>query len=219
MSDAWQVEVWQGRRKTSRRGAVLLTTVPLQCSAGCTSLAFHPTQEGTFLVGTAEGPISKCSAERKSGPTQVCQQRGGREKGGLRDVRGGSPGSPSSPPQQCCRVQACHGRQRDVRACLSPVPLQVFQAHSMPVQAVVWNPCHQHAFLSASSDWSVRLWDSQDEAVRWGRVFVKRGLELGLLQGPPRASKARCLGGSACALCVPCLHLDRGNPFYQPPSA
>lgn len=111
-------------------GAVPLTTVaPAIPPAGCTSLAFHPTQEGTFLVGTAEGPINKCFAERKSGPTQVCtavvrawgvacRGCGACTRGGILDRSL----EPSTSTQQCLRGQPCRGSRRDPGVLLSTAP-------------------------------------------------------------------------------------------------
>jgi dynein intermediate chain 1, axonemal len=35
----------------------------------------------------------------------------------------------------------------------------VFEGHAMPVYAVKWNGFHSNIFLSASADWSVKVWD------------------------------------------------------------
>jgi len=40
--------------------------------------------------------------------------------------------------------------------------LDTYNAHHMPVYAVRWNKMHPRVFLSASADWSVKLWDSVD---------------------------------------------------------
>lgn len=37
--------------------------------------------------------------------------------------------------------------------------LATFSGHTMPVYAVRWSPYHPRVFLSASADWTVRLWD------------------------------------------------------------
>ena len=37
--------------------------------------------------------------------------------------------------------------------------LATFAGHTMPVYALRWSPFHPRVFLSASADWSVRLWD------------------------------------------------------------
>lgn len=37
--------------------------------------------------------------------------------------------------------------------------LDTYNAHQMPVYAVRWNHLHPRVFLSASADWSVKLWD------------------------------------------------------------
>lgn len=39
--------------------------------------------------------------------------------------------------------------------------LHMYCGHSMTVYAVRWNHIHHRMFLSASADWSVRLWDSR----------------------------------------------------------
>lgn len=38
--------------------------------------------------------------------------------------------------------------------------LNTYDGHSMPVYAVKWNYIHTRMFLSASADWTVKLWDS-----------------------------------------------------------
>lgn len=41
-----------------------------------------------------------------------------------------------------------------------------FEGHNMAVYTVCYNPFHQNVFLSASADWTVKLWDhDQDKAV------------------------------------------------------
>jgi hypothetical protein len=42
--------------------------------------------------------------------------------------------------------------------------LASWPAHSLAVYAVRWNPLHAPVFLSASADWSVKLWDSRAAA-------------------------------------------------------
>ncbi len=37
----------------------------------------------------------------------------------------------------------------------------LFEAHQMPVYAVRWNPFHSDVFLSASADWSVKVWNQK----------------------------------------------------------
>ncbi|KAM3621255.1 uncharacterized protein V6R79_008519 [Siganus canaliculatus] len=37
--------------------------------------------------------------------------------------------------------------------------LETFDAHSMAVDAVKWNPFHLMVFISCSSDWTVKIWD------------------------------------------------------------
>ena len=37
--------------------------------------------------------------------------------------------------------------------------LETYVGHNMAVYSVQWNPFHQKAFLSASADWSVKLWE------------------------------------------------------------
>jgi len=39
-------------------------------------------------------------------------------------------------------------------------PVQ-YEGHNMQVYAVRWNPFHENTFLSASEDWTVKLWDSK----------------------------------------------------------
>lgn len=39
--------------------------------------------------------------------------------------------------------------------------LSTYMAHHLAVYAVKWNHLHHNTFLSASADWSVKLWDSQ----------------------------------------------------------
>jgi dynein intermediate chain 1 len=39
--------------------------------------------------------------------------------------------------------------------------LATWPAHSLAVYSVRWNPLHHSVFLSASVDWSVKLWDSR----------------------------------------------------------
>jgi dynein intermediate chain 1 len=41
--------------------------------------------------------------------------------------------------------------------------LSTYAGHSMPVYSVRWNGLHPRMFLSASADWSVKLWDAQQE--------------------------------------------------------
>lgn len=38
--------------------------------------------------------------------------------------------------------------------------LQSYEGHSMPVYSVQWNKFHPRVFLSCSSDWSIKIWDS-----------------------------------------------------------
>jgi dynein intermediate chain 1 len=38
--------------------------------------------------------------------------------------------------------------------------LSTYTAHHLAVYAVKWNFIHHRTFLSASADWSVKLWDS-----------------------------------------------------------
>lgn len=38
--------------------------------------------------------------------------------------------------------------------------LSTYMAHHLSVYAVKWNYLHHKIFLSASADWSVKLWDS-----------------------------------------------------------
>ncbi|KAK9824529.1 hypothetical protein WJX72_011108 [[Myrmecia] bisecta] len=38
--------------------------------------------------------------------------------------------------------------------------LQTYEGHAMAVYAVKWNQLHMKTFLSASADWTVKLWDS-----------------------------------------------------------
>lgn len=38
--------------------------------------------------------------------------------------------------------------------------LSTYQGHSLAVYAVKWNWLHHRTFLSASADWSIKLWDS-----------------------------------------------------------
>ncbi|CAG5983207.1 unnamed protein product [Menidia menidia] len=37
--------------------------------------------------------------------------------------------------------------------------LETYDAHSMAVDAVKWNPFHPKVFISCSSDWTVKIWD------------------------------------------------------------
>ncbi|KAJ1094197.1 hypothetical protein NDU88_007275 [Pleurodeles waltl] len=37
--------------------------------------------------------------------------------------------------------------------------LDTYEAHSMAVDAVCWNPFHPKVFISCSSDWTVKIWD------------------------------------------------------------
>lgn len=37
--------------------------------------------------------------------------------------------------------------------------LHTYNAHSMAVYAVVWNPFHPRVFISCSADWTVKVWD------------------------------------------------------------
>uniref|UniRef100_A0A4W6CSA6 Dynein axonemal intermediate chain 1 n=1 Tax=Lates calcarifer TaxID=8187 RepID=A0A4W6CSA6_LATCA len=37
--------------------------------------------------------------------------------------------------------------------------LETYNAHSMAVDAVKWNPFHPKVFISCSSDWTVKIWD------------------------------------------------------------
>ena len=37
--------------------------------------------------------------------------------------------------------------------------LSTYHGHRLPVYAVRWNPFHPRVFLSASADWTARLWD------------------------------------------------------------
>ncbi|CAG9462428.1 unnamed protein product [Pedinophyceae sp. YPF-701] len=41
--------------------------------------------------------------------------------------------------------------------------LDTYNAHSLPVYAVRWNCVHPRVFLSASADWSVKLWDHTNQ--------------------------------------------------------
>mmetsp|Transcript_40248 Transcript_40248/g.105691 ORF Transcript_40248/g.105691 Transcript_40248/m.105691 type:complete len:264 (+) Transcript_40248:1218-2009(+) len=44
--------------------------------------------------------------------------------------------------------------------------LETYEGHSMAVYTVRWNPFHPNIFISASADWTVKLWDhSQKTAV------------------------------------------------------
>ena len=38
--------------------------------------------------------------------------------------------------------------------------LASYAGHDMAVYSVRWNACHPRSFVSASADWSVKLWDS-----------------------------------------------------------
>lgn len=42
--------------------------------------------------------------------------------------------------------------------------LDTYNAHHMPVYAVRWNNMHSRVFLSASADWTVKLWDHTNSA-------------------------------------------------------
>merc|ERR1712046_161261 len=37
--------------------------------------------------------------------------------------------------------------------------LETYEGHSMAVYTVRWNPFHERIFISASADWTVKLWD------------------------------------------------------------
>ncbi|XP_027657791.1 dynein intermediate chain 1, axonemal isoform X2 [Falco rusticolus] len=43
--------------------------------------------------------------------------------------------------------------------CYSSQFLDVFEAHHMAVDSVIWNPYHPKVFISCSSDWTVKIWD------------------------------------------------------------
>jgi len=40
----------------------------------------------------------------------------------------------------------------------SAQPLHSYQGHDMPIYSVQWNPFHPDVFLTASADWTVKLW-------------------------------------------------------------
>jgi dynein intermediate chain 1 len=44
---------------------------------------------------------------------------------------------------------------------VSSTPLDVFRSHSMAVYAVKWSPFSQKIFLSASADWTVKIWSTE----------------------------------------------------------
>lgn len=44
--------------------------------------------------------------------------------------------------------------------------LASYSGHDMAVYSVRWNACHPRSFVSASADWSVKLWDSTLDEVR-----------------------------------------------------
>ena len=44
--------------------------------------------------------------------------------------------------------------------------LASYGGHDMAVYAVRWNLCHPRTFVSASADWTVKLWDSALDEVR-----------------------------------------------------
>lgn len=73
--------------------------------AGGCSFAFNPFFPSTFIVGTEEGRIHKCSL----------------------DYTGNY--------------------------------LATYEGHHMAVYALRWNPYHPRVFLSASADWTVKVWD------------------------------------------------------------
>ena len=44
--------------------------------------------------------------------------------------------------------------------------LATYQGHAGAVYAVHWNMCHPDSFLSASADWTVKLWHNNRSRVR-----------------------------------------------------
>lgn len=44
--------------------------------------------------------------------------------------------------------------------------LTTYEGHAEAVYAVNWNSCHPESFLSASADWTVKLWHSNRSRVR-----------------------------------------------------
>ena len=107
---------------------------------------YQPAQHDSFLVGTEHGLICRCSASQTGAPLQVGAEH--IEKQGrwlCCDRKVGSPDithpNPPSPAQQ-----TVHG-------------------HSLAVYAARWNPCHPRLALSASADWTVKLWDLHDAQV------------------------------------------------------
>jgi len=42
--------------------------------------------------------------------------------------------------------------------------LETYDGHSMAVYSVRWNPVHPNIFVSASADWTVKVWDHAKKA-------------------------------------------------------
>lgn len=82
--------------------------------------------------------------------------------------------------------------------------LSAFAGHTLPIYAVRWNSLHPRAFLSASADWTVKLWDTLHPRVQW--------------RGAPRACRM-LLGGDSGISGLYCRLVNPGGAPGRPCSA
>ena len=68
-------------------------------------------------------------------------------------------------PDHVFMVGSEDGRLRKCSTTYNSRSLAAYEGHSEAVYAVHWNACHPGVFLSASADWTVKLWQSHSSRV------------------------------------------------------
>lgn len=97
----------QENGKAGKDGKTTSSLIARQSGGLC--FDFNPTDNSSYLVGTEDGQIQRCS----------------------------------------CSYNEQY--------------LMTYNGHTEPVYRVRWNPFHPSVFLSCSSDWSARIWNSEQE--------------------------------------------------------
>lgn len=133
-----------------------------------------PGKDHKYLVGTEDGAIVECSkvCARTTGAVRLTEGQPGPGQGRQEPALGASSHHFSCGaiwrfwPQATRRLMQARPQPLvPAWPCLaqaySSEYLASFAAHSMAVYAVRWNRLHPSIFLSASVDWTLRVWDER----------------------------------------------------------
>ena len=113
-----------------------------------------------------------------------------------------SPACCAQDPDHLFVVGSEDGRLRKCSTAYGSRALLAYEGHAGPVYAVHWNARHPAAFLSASADWTVKLWHADRARVRAARsAGCALPDRVGLMchMQPRPVPAASCAAVHACA--------------------